>query len=224
MEAATKIERNKWYVCTKECENELPKQYIKGHIYECVTDGSVKGEDLCSRLLYDTGAEFREVHLKSLDEFKKIYKSINKFTELEQPKIATGRIRFDEHEFKVKNVHILNDVVFYGVENNKHIEWLCENVEILEEVKIFIDVVEELVPISNDIIKEYDGESECMTFDMFGMELMIVEDAHPGHNWCTMCALDKLCDNVKFTEHIPLPCQNSEGKRNRYFVDVNKED
>jgi hypothetical protein len=54
--------------------------------------------------------------------------------------------------------------------------------------------------------------------EIYGMKMEIVENAHPGHNWCTMCALEPICD--KITERIEsqlYPCTDTKGNNNRYF-------
>ena len=216
MDKATKIERGKWYVCNQECENELPKQYIKGRVYECVSDGSLKGEDMCSRLLYDTGAEFHKWTIEDAHNGDVLA-------------YPDGTLTIFKFRVVDEGLYVAHCVVSKVFESSN----TCAILNVRPATRNEIETLKERLDAegfkwnsekkSLDKISflEMNDNGDEVTFEMFGKKLKIIEGAHPGHNWCTMCALDDLCESVKFPKTIGLPCRNANGESNRrYFVEV----
>lgn len=38
--------------------------------------------------------------------------------------------------------------------------------------------------------------------EIFGMKMEVIENAHRGHNWCTMCALEPFCDKTHIESEL----------------------
>ena len=52
--------------------------------------------------------------------------------------------------------------------------------------------------------------------EMFGKKLIISDNMRRDCNWCTICALNDICDGGKMFNHPP--CENSEGIKDKHFL------
>lgn len=217
MDKATKIERGKWYVCTQECENELPKQYIKGRAYECVSDGSLKGEDMCSRLLYDTGAEFREWTIKDAHNGDVLTYPDGTLTIFKYLVVDTGL--YVAHCVVSKVFESSNTCAILNARpaTRNEIETLKERLD--DEGFKWNSEKNTLDKIS---FLEANDNSDEVTFEMFGKKLRVVEDFHSlSNHQCEKCALRKFCMLIVLPDDFGMPCRDSKGQScYRYFIEV----
>lgn len=54
--------------------------------------------------------------------------------------------------------------------------------------------------------------------ELFGKKLIIVDPEWHGHNWCSMCGLNDICEQG--TKFEKLPCEKADGTSNRHFIEV----